>query len=61
MRVFDNPEEAFDIRRQLIINAKEEILMSYYGLANEVRPMNILRLLKEASDRGVKVKLLLDD
>lgn len=61
LRIFDNPDEAFDIRRQVIINAKEEIVMSYYALANEVRPMNILRLLKEAVDRGVKVRLLLDD
>lgn len=60
VKIYEDPNEAFEIRTSLIDAAQEEIVMSYYAFMLDARPTYILNQLKEASLRGVKVKIILD-
>jgi len=61
VKVVGDPIEAFEIRKQLIRTAKSELLVSYYALVNDIKPLYIIALLEEAATRGVKIRMILDD
>lgn len=61
VKILGNPTEAFEIRKQLIRTAKSELLVSYYALVRDIKPMYIIALLQEAAERGVKIRMILDD
>lgn len=61
VKIIGDATEAFEIRKQLIRTAKSELLVSYYALVREIKPMYIVALLQEAAERGVKIRMILDD
>ncbi len=59
-RIVDDGKEALQLRVDLIENAKEEILISYFIYADDRNSKQFSALLRNAARRGVKVKLLVD-
>lgn len=60
VKVLPNAFDSFDIRKQMIRAAQSEIVFSYYELRMESKPLQLLALLRDAAERGVKVRVLLD-
>lgn len=52
---------SFDTRLQLVQRAEVSLDLQYYQLANDNSGRSLLRALQQAADRGVRVRLLLDD
>lgn len=61
VKVIPNEQAALQIRYDLIRSAKNEILIEYFEIDNDDISKGGLALLQEASRRGVKVKILLDN
>ncbi len=60
VKLLEQDAEAAQARIELIKNAKQEILVEYYEVANDQLSKTGIALLKEAAQRGVKVKILID-
>jgi putative cardiolipin synthase len=60
-RLIDDGTEALQLRVDLIENAKEEILISYFIYADDRNARQFSSLLRNAARRGVKVTLLIDE
>lgn len=60
-RILSREREALQCRWDLIHQARKEILISTYALKNDVIGFATLQLLIEAAERGVSVRLLIDD
>ena len=60
VRILDDAEEAYQVRMQLIENAKEEILISYFIFAEDDTALEVLALLRKKAREGVKVKIIID-
>ena len=56
-----NGMDAFAMRRTLIQKATNKIDVQYYFIQEDQSGKKFLNLLKQAADRGVKVRLLVDD
>ena len=52
---------SLDARLQLARRAKHSLVVQYYQIANDASGRLLLRALREAAQRGVKVRLLVDD
>ncbi len=62
VKVLADPTEAFEMRKTMIRLAKDELLLSYYALVRDIKPMYLIALMQEAAEqRHVKVRLILDD
>ncbi len=61
VKVLSDPSDSFEMRKQMIRAAQSEIILSYYQLRPDQKPLQLLALLRDAADRGVKVRILLDD
>lgn len=61
VRIMDNPDDAYNVRLQLIESAKEEILISYFIFAQDATAMEMLSLLRKKAREGVRVKIMVDD
>lgn len=59
-RLFPDVNDAYRIRINMIASAEKEVLMSYYYFEDADKPFYILALLQELSQRGVKVKMIVD-
>jgi len=61
-RIIDIPEEGFQIRIDMIQQAKETIDIEYYSIwENHQSTRMIMSLLNEAANRGVKVRIIIDE
>lgn len=60
-RFIPNGAYAFDTRIELIERAQRSVDLQYYLLANDASGRDVLRALRDAAVRGVRVRLLLDD
>ena len=56
-----NGAYAFNTRIELIARAERSVDLQYYLLANDATGREVLRALRDAAVRGVRVRLLLDD
>lgn len=61
IKLIDQGVDAFTIRMKLIENASQTIDIQYYMWHKDLTGLMLLSALKEAADRGVRVRLLLDD
>ncbi len=61
VRILDNPDDAYKVRMNLIEEAKEEILISYFIFAQDATAMEVLTLLRKKAREGVTVKIMVDD
>ncbi len=61
IRTLTDPREAFAVRAQLIDAAHRSIDAQYYIWHRDTSGLLLLDRLREAADRGVRVRLLLDD
>ncbi|HJD44480.1 MAG TPA: phospholipase D family protein [Candidatus Paenalcaligenes intestinipullorum] len=61
MRELDDAQEAFAIRALLTRLAEKSIDVQYYIWRNDITGMLLLKQLHEAAERGVRVRLLIDD
>lgn len=61
VRTVISNEAAIMSRLQMIKLAKSEILAQYFEVGRDPMALKALSLLKEAADRGVRVKLIVDD
>ena len=59
-KLLETNEEGLQARVDLIQNAKSEILVEYYEVASDALSLTGLSLLRQAAERGVKVKILID-
>ncbi len=57
----DDPTEAFNTRLQLLHNAQHSLDVQYYIWRKDHSGQRLLLALLQAADRGVRVRLLLDD
>ena len=60
VKLLENNSEALQSRVDLIQNAKKEILVEYFEVASDSLSLTGLSLLRQAAERGVKVKILID-
>ncbi len=60
VRILDNPQEALDIRLQMIKDARETIEISYFIFADDETSIEFLAALRSKLIEGVKVKLMVD-
>ncbi len=60
VKLLETNQEALQARVDLIQNAKSDILVEYYEVANDSLSLTGLSLLKQAAERGVRVKILID-
>ena len=60
VRILDDADEAYQVRMQLIENAKEEILISYFIFAEDDTALEVLALLRKKAREGVKIKIIVD-
>lgn len=60
IKLLETNQEALQARVDLIQNAKSEILVEYYEVADDALSLTGLSLLRQAAERGVKVKILID-
>lgn len=61
VKLLENNNEALQARVDLIQNAKKEILVEYFEVASDSLSLTGLSLLRQAAERGVKVKILIDN
>ncbi|MEX2559590.1 MAG: hypothetical protein WD403_06725, partial [Pirellulales bacterium] len=60
VRILDSNWEAAQARIDLIEQARTEIVLSYYSIANDKLAGMYLSLLRDAAQRGVAVRLVVD-
>ena len=60
MRLLKGAREAALARAQMVVEAEEEILASYFIVGDDPLSMTALALLRDAARRGVEVRLLVD-
>lgn len=60
MQFFYRGSEFYQVLEKYIVQAKQEILINVYGFHNDVVGWRIARVLKDASRRGVKVRIIFD-
>src|SRR5258706_12027061 len=60
-RLMPTPEFALDARLQLALRAQRSLDLQYYAIHDDRTGRYLLRLLRDAAARGVRVRLLLDD
>jgi len=60
-RILSKEREALQCRWDLIHQARKEVLISTYALKNDAIGLATLQMLIKAAERGVSVKLLIDD
>jgi cardiolipin synthase C len=60
VRIVDDGEQAYQLRMNLIENAKEEIDISYFIFAEDKTALEMLSLLRKKAREGVKVRILID-
>ncbi len=60
IRILQDDQEAFQARIDLIQQASTEICVACYAVDTGEVPIAVLELLRQASQRGVKVRLLVD-
>ncbi len=60
VKLLEDNNEALQARVDLIQNAKREILVEYFEVASDELSLTGLSLLRQAAERGVKVKILID-
>lgn len=56
----EDNEQALIVRLQLIEQAQEEIILSTFDFGNDESGRDMMAALKQAADRGVKVRVLVD-
>lgn len=61
IKLLANNNEALSARITLIENAKSEIFFEYYEVANDNLSLLSLSLLRKAAEKGIKVKILIDN
>ena len=60
-RLLPNSSEAFKARAELIRNAQKSVDLQYYIVHNGLSTRALVRELLLAADRGVRIRILLDD
>lgn len=53
-------EDAFEVRKKMVLEAKTEILASYFALTEGKKALQFIPLIKVALKKGIKVKIILD-
>jgi len=61
VHVLGNPRESFAVRALLARSAERTLDVQYYIWHDDITGRLLLQALREAADRGVRVRLLLDD
>src|SRR6185436_13660482 len=61
IRLLESEREAATARAEMVLEAREEILASYFIIGKDPFTLTALALLRDAARRGVRVKLLVDD
>src|SRR5262245_54519623 len=61
IRFLVSEREAAAARVEMILGAKDEILVAYFIVGDDPFTLTALSLLRDAARRGVAVKLLIDD
>lgn len=61
IRLLETEREAARARAEMILDAREEILVSYFIIGKDPFTLTALSLLRDAARRGVRVKVLVDD
>lgn len=61
VRILQDDREAFQARIDLIQQASSEICVACFSVDTSEAPMALMELLRQASQRGIHVRLLLDD
>ena len=60
-RLLPNSSEAFKARAELIRNAQKSVDLQYYIVHNGLSTRALVREMLLAADRGVRIRMLLDD
>lgn len=60
VRILDNPEEALNIRMQMIKDAQKSIEISYFIFSDDETSIDFLAALRSKLFEGVKVKIMVD-
>lgn len=60
-RLLPNSSEAFRARAELIRNAQKSVDLQYYIVHNGLSTRALVREILQAADRGVRIRMLLDD
>jgi len=60
VKILYKDQEAFQIRADLIRQARSELSIAYFIVRDDVASVSGFALLQDAADRGVKVKVILD-
>ncbi|QDV45081.1 Major cardiolipin synthase ClsA [Stieleria neptunia] len=60
VRLLDGPHESLQARVDLIQQARQTIDLSYYAIDTDEVPVALLELLRQATLRGVRVRILVD-
>jgi putative cardiolipin synthase len=61
IRILQDDREAFQARTDLIQQASTQICLAYFAVDKSEAPIALMELLRQASQRGVVVRLLVDD
>jgi cardiolipin synthase C len=61
VRLLTTEREAAEARVEMVLEAREEVLVSYFIVGHDPFALTALSLLRDAARRGVAVKLLVDD
>lgn len=61
IRLLETEREATGARAEMILAAREEILVAYFIIGKDPFTLTALSLLRDAARRGVRVKVLVDD
>ena len=60
-RLLSAPDFAFNARTELLTRAQQSLDVQYYEIRDDASGRHFLRLLRDAAERGVRVRLLVDD
>src|SRR6185312_5228110 len=60
VRLLPNDQEALQARADLIQQAKKEIMVEYFIMTDDDLATSGLALLRQAAQRGVKVRIMID-
>lgn len=61
IRILQDDRQAFQARTDLIQQASTQICLAYFAVDQSEAPIALMELLRQASQRGVEVRLLVDD
>lgn len=61
IRLLESEREAAEARVEMVVEAREEILVSSFIIGKDPFTLTALALLRDAARRGVRVKVLVDD